>query len=105
MRRAEFSQRNYLLHCRTCGAGFFEMQKLLRHRDRCQGDALSTCHRCGQGFSDLASYSRHYDNCRPATEQAAARDTACNAVSGPQGDATTAGQPAPSTDPATVADG
>lgn len=39
MSRVEFRQRNYLLHCRTCGAGFSEMQKLLSHRDRCQGDA------------------------------------------------------------------
>ena len=39
MSRAGFRQRNYLLHCRSCGAGFFEMQKLLKHRDRCRGDA------------------------------------------------------------------
>jgi hypothetical protein len=39
MSRADVRQRNYLLHCRTCGAGFFEMEKLLRHRNRCQGDA------------------------------------------------------------------
>jgi hypothetical protein len=39
MSRAEFRQRNFLLHCQTCGAGFYEMQKLLKHRERCQGDA------------------------------------------------------------------
>jgi hypothetical protein len=39
MSRADFRQRDYRLHCRTCGAGFYEMQRLLKHRERCQGDA------------------------------------------------------------------
>jgi hypothetical protein len=26
---------DFQLHCRTCGAGFWEMVDLLNHRDRC----------------------------------------------------------------------
>lgn len=29
----------FRLRCRTCSQGFFEMLDLLKHRDRCHGDA------------------------------------------------------------------
>ena len=47
----------YQLRCRLCGAGFFGMLELLKHRDRCQGDApvRPQSHTTDAGQPDLAT--------------------------------------------------